>query len=151
MNLQLHDLRRHGGRFRLRLGRLAQPLLFLAVGGSGMIVDLAVLSLLSLWIGFRPARAVAIGVAMTWNFALNRRFTFVGARSGPMLRQYLLFCLSCGLGAVVNWSVSSWLWSGWASVLRYPAVAAVFGIAAGVVLNYALSAWLVFRSSSRVS
>jgi dolichol-phosphate mannosyltransferase len=145
---QLNYLRHLGRLYRHRLGRLAQPMLFLVVGGSGMVVDLLVLTLLLTRIDFRPARALAIGIAMTWNFALNRRFTFVGARSGPLLRQYVLFCLSCGLGAVVNWSLSTWLWSRWADVLRFPAVAAIAGIAAGVVLNYALSARLVFRPAA---
>lgn len=140
---------RHRARlYRQRLGRLAQPLLFLAVGGSGMLVDLLMLTVFLTWIDFRPARALAIAIAMTWNFNLNRRFTFVGARSGPLLRQYVLFCLSCGVGAIVNWNISTWLWLRWSSVLRFPAVAAMAGIAAGVLLNYALSARLVFRSTA---
>lgn len=143
---QFNYLRHLARLYRHRLGRLAQPLLFLTVGASGMIVDLLLLTLLVAWIGFRPARAIAIAAAMTWNFALNRRFTFAGARKGSLPRQYVLFCLSCGLGAVVNWSVSSWLWAGWGDVLGYPAVAAAAGIAAGVGLNYACSARFVFRS-----
>jgi len=142
---QLNYLRHLGRLYRHRLGRLAQPLLFGAVGASGMLVDLAVLTLLLGTLTFGAARAVAIAVAMTWNFALNRRFTFEGARSGRLVTQYILFCLSCGLGAVVNWSVSNYLWSTWPDVVRHPTVAAIAGIAAGVVLNYVLSSRIVFR------
>jgi dolichol-phosphate mannosyltransferase len=142
---QVNYLRHLGRLYRHRLGRWGQPLLFGAVGASGMVVDLTVLTVLMLWLEFEWARAVAILVAMTWNFFLNRHFTFDGAHTGPILKQYALFCLSCGLGAVVNWSVSSYLWNSWEKVVRHPAIAAVCGIAAGVTLNYLLSAAIVFR------
>lgn len=145
---QLNYLRHLTRLYRHRLGGWAQPLLFCLVGASGMVVDLAVLTLLLPWLTFEAARAIAIGVAMTWNFGLNRQVTFLGAKNGSLLRQYLLFCLSCGVGAAVNWSVSSYLWRQWPQVLRYEQAAALVGIAAGVVLNYLLSSRLVFRTKS---
>lgn len=143
---QLNYLRHLGRLYRHRLGRLAQPLMFLMVGASGMVIDLLLFSVLLLVLGFGSARALAIFGAMTWNFALNRRFTFQSARADSLLRQYVLFCLSCGLGAVVSWSVSNYVWAEFQTVVHYPAVAALAGIAAGVVLNYLLSAKFVFRS-----
>jgi dolichol-phosphate mannosyltransferase len=145
---QVNYLRHLGRLYRHRLGRWGQPLLFGAVGASGMVIDLTVLTVLMLWLEFEWARAAAILVAMTWNFFLNRHFTFLGAHTGQLFKQYGLFCLSCGLGAVVNWSVSSYLWNSWEEVVRHPVIAAVCGIAAGVTLNYLLSAAIVFRPAS---
>ncbi len=145
---QVNYLRHLGRLYRYRLGKWAQPLLFGAVGASGMVIDLTVLTLLIRWLEFEWARAASILVAMTWNFFLNRHFTFAGAQTGPILKQYALFCLSCGLGAIVNWSVSSYLWNSWGEVVRHPAIAAVCGIAAGVTVNYLLSAVVVFRPAS---
>lgn len=145
---QVNYLRHLGRLYRYRLGKWAQPLLFGAVGASGMVIDLTVLTLLMLWLEFEWARAAAILVAMTWNFFLNRHFTFSGAQTGPILKQYALFCLSCGLGAIVNWSVSSYLWNSWGEVVRQPAIAAMCGIAAGMTVNYLLSAGVVFRPAS---
>ena len=114
-----------------------------------MVVDLGVFQLLLYVMGFGAARALAIWVAMTWNFALNRRFTFAAARDGAIAWQYLLFCLSCGLGALVNWSVSTYVWNVWGEVVRYELLAAIPGILAGVALNYLLSSRIVFRPAAK--
>ncbi|MEZ6068329.1 MAG: GtrA family protein [Planctomycetaceae bacterium] len=148
---QLNYLRHLGRLYQFRLGRWAQPLMFSLVGASGMVVDLAAFSVLLTVLGFGAARAIAIVIAMTWNFVLNRRFTFAHARQRNLAQQYLLFCLSCSLGAAVNWGVSNFLWQHWAGVVRDPRFAALAGVAAGVVLNYLLSAKFVFQGQRRSS
>jgi dolichol-phosphate mannosyltransferase len=51
--------------------------LFAAVGGSGVLVQAAALSLGQLaGLPFRTALATAILTAMSWNFVLNNRLTF---------------------------------------------------------------------------
>ncbi len=82
---------------------------------------------------------------MTWNFFLNRRLTFSVARTEPVLRQYLLFCASCGLGATLSWATSTVLWTYAGEFLRWPMIAAGIEILAGVVCNYLLSSRVVFR------
>ena len=72
-----------------------------------MVVDLYVYtSLLWLTTGL-PARlyvsrAMAIVVAITWNFWLNRRLTFSYSRNGNRIRQYLRFASTCSVGAAVT-------------------------------------------------
>ncbi|MGE5611478.1 MAG: glycosyltransferase, partial [Bacillota bacterium] len=51
-------------------GRLAQ---FILVGATGSVIDLLSLKLLLLTLTFPFARGLAIWLAMTWNFLLNRR------------------------------------------------------------------------------
>src|SRR4051812_22759877 len=86
------------------LGDLARTFFrFGLVGCSGMGVDLLALMLLRMCLPFAMARGVAIWFAMTWNFLLNRRFTFAAARDESALRQYPLYCGSGLGGALVSW------------------------------------------------
>lgn len=141
------DYLRHLRRlYEFRLGSVARPLQFALVGGTGSLVDVLFLSLLSPLLGFQPARALAIWIAMTWNFALNRSVTFSYARSGPILGQYVRFCLACSLGAVINWTVSVGLHSFVEFFEDYRVLAAVCGILAGFGFNYFLSSRVVFAN-----
>lgn len=123
---------------------LAQPIQFATVGASGVIVDLSLFWLLLLSAPLYTARAVAIGVAMTWNFWLNRRLTFSYARREPFLRQYVMFCASCMVGAAVNWSVSVGLAAFSPYFERWAVFAAFLGVVAGTGFNYLLSSRVVF-------
>ena len=143
---QLNYLRHLHRLYAFKLGRFARPLQFVLVGSTGMVVDLLLFSLLRLVSGLEVARAVAIWVAMTWNFLLNRTLTFSYARSGSMVRQYVLFCLACLLGAIINWSVSVSLSRYVPLFARWEVLAAVCGIIAGTTSNYILSAYVVFKA-----
>ena len=63
-------------RYEITTGRLGRPLLFALVGCSGMVVDLVSLHFLLRVASLAISRALAIWLAMTWNFWLNRRLTF---------------------------------------------------------------------------
>lgn len=131
--------------YQYKLGVLAQPLQFALVGSSGAVVDLATFSLLWLVWPTDIARAIAIWVAMTWNFWLNRRLTFSYARNRPLFRQYIFFCLSCLLGAVINWSTFSVLYHSSKFYSEWPVPAAIVGILAGTVVNFLMSKYMVFK------
>jgi dolichol-phosphate mannosyltransferase len=129
-----------------RLGRAARPLQFVLVGSTGVVVDLTVFSLLLPVLPLRAARAVAIAIAMTSNFLLNRRLTFPHARSGSMPRQYVAFCASCLLGALVNWTLSTQLIQRVAFFADWKVLAALIGVIAGTAFNYMMSVRFVFRA-----
>ena len=133
---------KHLGKFSL--DRAARPLLFACVGGTGMVVDLTTLSLLLHIMQFGPSRALAIWLAMTSNFLLNRRFTFSHARDSGAVPQYLLFCSACLVGAIVNWTCSVVLVQA-TPLSAFPIVAAGAGVIAGTVFNYCAASWFVFR------
>ncbi len=109
-----------------------------------MAVDLAVFSCFVTALPLLPARAAAIWLAMTWNYALNRRFTFAASRD-TTLGRYALYCLSCSVGAGVNWGVSVRLCQTSATFHDRPALAAAIGVAAGFAGNYLLCCRVVFR------
>ncbi len=117
---------------------------FAAVGATGVVVNLAVLTL-ALRLGANAASAVAAGIAVSviTNFLLNRRFTFSYARERNIGRQFAGFLGASAAGMVVNYSVTM---SVAGQVPHVPLqLAALSGIAAGMVLNYVINQFLVFR------
>jgi dolichol-phosphate mannosyltransferase len=129
--------------YTFRYGNWSHLAQFLGVGASGLVVNLLVLTLL-LHLGLleKPAVAVAIVVSMIWNFALNRRFSFSYARDRSILRQFCGFIAACSVGAVVNYVTTMGLWP----LMPYKQVAAIIGVLAGTLFNFAASRFLVFRT-----
>jgi dolichol-phosphate mannosyltransferase len=110
---------------------------FSIVGGLGVLVHLLVLSLLfkGLKLPFVEGQAIATGIAMTFNFAVNNLLTFrdLRLRGWKWVRGWVSFTLACSVGAVANVGIASYLYqidAGWV-----PAAAA--GVAVGAVWNYA--------------
>ncbi len=129
------------------VSRLGQ---FCSVGATGMVVDLGTLAaLLHAGLEFYLARAVAIWVAMTWNFAGNRLITFSDREREGILGQYVRFVASCSLGAVVSWSASVGLERSLPAFAFQPYVCAVAGIAAGLLVNFTLARHWVFRRTRK--
>jgi dolichol-phosphate mannosyltransferase len=121
---------------------------FCAVGASGLVVNVATLTLMVL-LGMpaRIAAAVAIGVAMFTNFLLNRRITFSYARTGPFFRQMVGFFTASSLGAVLNYGTMLLLFASFPLLETYPQPAAVAGTLVGLVSNFLLSRFVVFAKS----
>jgi dolichol-phosphate mannosyltransferase len=128
-----------------KFGPLSQFFQFCFVGGTGMVVDLSIFAgLLRFGVPLMLGRALAIWIAMTWNFLLNRRITFSTSRSGSIFRQYARFVPSCGLGAIVSWSVSMILIAVLPPFQHQVMTSAIVGIAAGTLSNFTLSRLWVF-------
>lgn len=135
--------------FRSDNAELTRAILFGLVGVSGMLIDLGTLYLLTPAAGFPTARAIAIGIAMTWNFVLNRAVTFRSETHDSLLQQYWRFIFSCSLGAAVNWSVSLLLASTVAICREHVLLSAVGGVLAGFLLNFQLCRRWVFGASQK--
>lgn len=143
---------------------------FCLVGSTGMVVDLGtywiLLAVAVPWFshiilsvfpaGSLPSlrqagiavglgRGVAIWMAMTWNFFINRRITFSQSRYNDAMRQYWQFVAACSLGAFINWAISVALPHWFYFFNNYKLIAAVVGIAAGTIFNFVLSRYWVFR------
>ncbi len=90
------------------LGRLAVQFgKFGVVGVIGLVVDTAVLYAgLALGLEFFAARVPSFFAAATATWALNRAFTFKGATTGPLHRQWAKFIAANAFGGVVNYAVS---------------------------------------------
>lgn len=124
------------------------PLRFLSfalIGGIGLVVHLAVLSLAIRGMDFSSAQWLASFVAMTANFWLNNRITYSDARlrKGALWRGLLLFYIVCGVGVAANVGIAGLLLRD--EVVNW-GVAGAAGALLTVVWNYAVSATLVWRA-----
>ncbi len=142
--MSLLQFRRHT---RISYSDLRRFVLFGVVGVSGMVVDLGVLSCLLPLASYSISRAVAIGVAMTWNFGCNRAITFRDVADGALLLQYWRFVVSCSVGATINWSASLLLASKIPFFREHVLLSAVAGVALGYLLNFQLCRRWVFGTS----
>lgn len=141
--------------FEYKYKTIMEFIKFCLIGGSGMVVDLAMVYLsmqilmvsgiISTSYRFRTARTIGFAFAVTSNFLLNRRFTFQGASRGNIRRQYLSFFIVSILGFIVNFSISVYLHEHIAFFNRYYLLAALMGILGGTLINFAGSKFFVFK------
>ena len=137
------------------LGRIVPTrfALFGTIGALGVVVHLAVLTVLLHLIGasfanrpvaaFDAAQTGAAVVAMSFNFVLNNALTYADQRLrgwGPLLRGWLRFAATCSVGLVANVGVAGVL----VRLGAHDYLAALGGIVVGAVWNYALSSRFVW-------
>ena len=133
--------------FRLYAFRFPELLMFCsfgAVGVSGMIVDLAGFRWLIPLTGLAAGRAIAIWLAMTWNFEINRRVTFRKLPRSRWHRQYFGFCASCFFGAAVSWTTALGLMQMSRFFYARPVVAAILASAVAAFVNFSICRRWVF-------
>jgi dolichol-phosphate mannosyltransferase len=149
-----------------RFGNLSRLIQFCAVGGSGMVVDLTCYFLFQplcaaipgltrhtvppthVTVALATARVLAIGVALVWNFSLNRRLTFSYARHGSPARQFVTYVLGNSLGIVLSLALSLGLPRRVPFFNAHKLLAAVVGIVAGTGVSFSMSRWVVFSQPS---
>jgi dolichol-phosphate mannosyltransferase len=119
---------------------------FSLIGGSGVVVHLAVLVALQglLRVSFPAAQTGAVIVSMISNFSLNNRLTFADRRlrGARFVSGLSRFAALCALGAVVNVVLAEVLHRD--GVDRMASAAA--GILGGALCNYLSTSALVWRS-----
>jgi dolichol-phosphate mannosyltransferase len=128
------------------------PVRFIAfglVGAVGVVLHFAVLTTLFRWMGlpFAVSQASATIAAMISNFALNNALTFRDMRlkGWRWARGLALFVLVCGIGALANVGIASYLFTR----NRIWVLAAFAGIVVGAVWNYAMSAMYTWGKKTR--
>ncbi len=138
--------------FGLLLARLTGGLvsirfvLFVMVGASGVLVQLAAVWLALQVIPERFAVAQGVGVitAMTTNFILNNVITYRdrSLRGAAFLRGLLSFYGVCSVGAVANVGVATALYA----VLPWWALASFLGAVVGAVWNFVASSIFTWKT-----
>ena len=148
-----------------RFGNYSRLVQFCMVGASGMFVDLSFYALLQWLLSFTAlasrrsalfgdtwhlviAAALAIAIALVWNFTLNRRLTFNDARKESLSRQFLTYALSNALAIALSFSVRLYLPSRIVFFAHHRLAAAVVGIVAATGISFSMSRWLVFARRS---
>ena len=135
-------------------GNVVPPrfVLFALVGGSGVVLHLAVLWLMLRFagLGFAAAQAIATIVGMTSNFFLNNLVTWRDhrLRGWALFPGLLKFYLACAIGALLNLEVATTV-----HAAGIPWWAAGFaGLVIGSVWNFAVTyatTWRRRRSAAR--
>jgi dolichol-phosphate mannosyltransferase len=114
-------------------------LTFSIIGGLGVFVHMAFLTLVWRALGFRFAigQGVATAAAMVFNFALNNILTYRDRRltGWRWVRGLVTFMLACAVGAVANVGIAAYLFE---SRTQW-AIAALSGILVGAVWNFVLT------------
>lgn len=145
--------------------RLAQ---FCVVGASGMVVDLASYALFQRVFAAGPlatrtaplvggpaapaaAGVVAVAIALTWNFLLNRRLTFNDARGAAILPAYGRYVLSNLAGILLSLAIRLTLPNLFGFFADHRLVAALVGIVAATGVSFSLTRWFVFGKAKPAS
>ena len=126
---------------------LGQFLRFGLVGTAGFVVDAAALTAAMAWLGLGPygGRAVSYLAAVTFTWAMNRRFTFAGADPRRGAAQWGRFVAANGVGALVNYGTYAALVALVPLVAARPVLGVAAGSVAGLVFNFTLSKLWVFH------
>lgn len=142
--LYLRHLRRL---YRFRYPQSAEIVQFGAVGISGIAIDLLCFLSFTYLLGVyhQTSRALSFVIAGSWNWFLNRWFTFVGGRDRKPAPQWLAFLITAAVGFTVNWGSYKVLTDNVPYMMRHRLVAFFIGIFLGAGFNYTLSRIFVFR------
>lgn len=133
-------LRRERGAF----ASLRQFLAFALVGVLGFLVDSSVLYLgLALGLGLRAGRVLSYLAAVTFTWALNRRYTFGASRYRPV-EEWARFAATQLAGAAVNLGAYFALVAHSALVVRFPVIGVAAGSLAGLAVNFTVARLFVF-------
>ena len=123
----------------------ARLISFAVVGGSGVLVNLAVTALFFQLLDttFATAQATGFVVSLTSNFLLNNILTYSDRRlkGWRLLWGWVTFALACTIGGVANVGVANWIYldsNPWI-------LASIAGIAVGTVWNFFASSILTWR------
>ena len=122
-------------------------LAFAAIGVAGIGVHFLVLWILfkGFGAGFAESQAIATAVAILFNFSVNNVLTYAGQslKGGAWVKGLLTFYVICGIGAMANVGVASYLF---VHDTAWP-LAALSGIVMSAVWNYAVSARYTWKAA----
>ncbi len=130
---------------RLKRGSVVDHMLrFGTVGVIGLIINVSIVVSLAPRLGAIAAQAVAFPAAASATWWLNRRHTF-GASSRTWHAEWLRYVSANMIGWMANNGVFLFLIFEFAGIHRNPAIAVAAGSLAGMIFNFAISRWIVFR------
>lgn len=133
---------------KIQSKRLEELIKFGIVGGSGVLVNMGLLYVLTRFLSIRLeiASVIAIEVSILSNFFLNNLWTFKKRETHvPFWSRLLRYHLVTGLAGIVNYLVLLLLVHalGWHDMLSN-----LIGIAIGTIINYTLNSLWTWRVRS---
>ncbi len=133
--------------FEYKYKSFSELIKFSLVGFSGMFVNLFVLHVAKKYIklDFEIALVVGFLFALTTNFLLNRKFTFIDKSERHIFKQYVEFFVFAGFAFIINWFFSVYLYNNYIYFSKNYMLAALLGIILGMSVNFIGSKFVVFR------
>jgi dolichol-phosphate mannosyltransferase len=134
---------------RWKYPKWASFLPFAAVGASGMLIYVGLLTLLSWlapWMAIWGQAIIAAVVAIAWNFGLDRWLAFWYAREGSVFKQFLGFLAICSVPVALNIWITICLAADAVVTPLAGLIGSLVGSAAGLLFNWLMSRWLVFKA-----
>lgn len=120
---------------------------FALVGAAGFFVDAGALMLATRGLGLDlySGRVISYLCAATFTWICNRRFTFARAGADTPVVQWLKFLGANAIGGVVNYGVYAVIVTFTAVGAAQPVIGVAAGSVAGLIFNFAVSKYWVFR------
>jgi len=133
---------------KIKSKRLEELIKFGIVGGSGVVVNMGLLFVLTRFLSVRLeiASAIAIEASILSNFFLNNLWTFKKRNTHvPFWSRLFRYHLVTGLAGIVNYLILLLLVKtlGWHDMLSN-----LIGIAIGTIINYSLNSLWTWRVRS---
>ncbi|TQF70774.1 GtrA family protein [Pseudoalteromonas luteoviolacea] len=121
---------------------------FALVGVTGFAVDVSIFTLLSLGLSLQIewARAIAFLIAAFTTWVGNRHFTFDTASANKPVLECQKSLISAGFAGAINIGVFKGV-ALYSDDILFVYFAFICGVLAGMVLNYLLSAFWVFKTA----
>jgi putative flippase GtrA len=123
---------------------------FATIGGLGYVLAILLLAMFTgpLKLEFAAANALTIFLTMVSSWLGNRYVTFASRRArglSGIAQEWLKFAGANGLGAVINYLAALALVHYAAAPFSNKFIAQAIGVLTGLVFNFTLSHFLVFR------
>lgn len=116
------------------------------VGGSGVVVNMGVLYVLTHYfkINYKISSVFAIELSIITNFLLNNYWTWRAQQGKSFRRKFVQYHISVGITAILaNWLLLIFLTE---VVGIYYLISNLIGIAVGMLLNFVLNDLWTFRA-----
>ena len=140
-------------RYETPLALIYRLFRFGLVGCTGFVVDMTVYSLLLFVAGIPPlvARGCAYWVSASWNWLMNRTFTFNDRRRSDRAPQWLKYLAMCLISFVPNWGTFWLLTTNVPFFAQYTRLALVAGVLAGMLFNFTIACRFIFNDKPETS
>ncbi|AFV00893.1 phosphatase PAP2 family protein [Simiduia agarivorans] len=126
---------------------LSRVFKFGMVGGSGFVVDMTLYALFYSWLGMNllVARSIAYWLTSSWNWYLNRVFTFKDADNDRKRVQWAKYLLMCLISFVPSMGTFYGLTTSVPFFAEHSQLALILGVIAGALFNYVVAGFLIFK------
>lgn len=117
---------------------------FCFVGGAGAFIELSTFNVLYLFFNFPISKLFALLLALTFNFTINRNFTF-SASSGKKRKQIPRYIIVYSLGIAVNYGSSVLINKLLGGDVIFANISVIAGIILAIPVTFLGSAYWVFK------